>query len=289
LMFGSEDTIARDGIHLIVSTTEGRSYRLGRNLHRLILSNEGETWITTSIEYESEIAGEGRGASPNLPDHLHRSLGRRGESAEAFIAGKNYHLWLTKKAAPESRISFTTKPDPIETIYILKDQKVRGRVSTIHVSFQLAEETIAVANAYGDPKDKPTLCVSAYLRQDEFDRLFRHCYLASEKPDLHIDVGLVCYTGAGAILIEEGVTLSVALRSVFWGRTLKSIASEAKGVELDTSVADVPEARAEDRFEQALVRLEASQHELATSLQRFLVAFFLVIGLLLLTRGHSLW
>jgi hypothetical protein len=140
-MFGSEDTIARDGIHLIVSTPEGRSYRLGRDLHRLILTNEGETWITTSIEYESEIAGEDRGASPNLPDHLHRSLGRRGESAEAFIAGKIYHLWLTKKAAPESRISFTIKPDPIETIYIFKDQKVRGRVSTIHVTFQLAEET----------------------------------------------------------------------------------------------------------------------------------------------------
>lgn len=286
-MFGSEDTIARDGIHLIVSTLEGRSYRLGRDLHRLILSNEDETRISTSIEYESEIAGEDRGASPNLPDHLLRSLAERGESAEAFIAGKTYHLWLTKKAAPESRISFTIKPGPFETIYVFEDQKVRGKVSTIHVSFQPAEETIAVATAYGDPKDKATLCVSAYLRQDEFDRLFRHCYLASEKLDLHIDVGLVCYTGAGAILIEEGVTVSVALRSVFSGRTFKSIAS--KGAELDTSAADVPEARAEDRFEQALVRLEASQHALATSLQRFLVAFFLVIGLLLLTRGHSLW
>jgi len=166
---------------------------------------------------------------------------------------------------------------------------VRGRVSTIHVSFQLAEETIAVANAYRDPNDKATLIVSAYLRQDEFDRLFRHCYLANEKPDLHIRVSLVCYTGAGTILIEEGVTLSVELRSVFSGRTFKSIASEAKGAELDTSVADAPKARAEDRFEQALVRLEASQHELATSFRWFLLAFFLVIGLLLLTRGRSLW
>lgn len=139
-MFGSDGTIARDGIHLIVSTPEGRSYKLGRELLQLILSNEGETRISTSIDYESEIVGEGRGASPNLPDDLLRSLAIKGESAEAFIAGKIYPVWFTEKAVPESRISFTAKPDPMETIYIFKDQKVLGRVSTIHVSFQLARK-----------------------------------------------------------------------------------------------------------------------------------------------------
>ena len=40
---------------------------------------------------------------------------------------------------------------------------------------------------------------------------------------------------------------------------------------------------------QALARLEASQNKLATSFHQFLLAFGLIIGLLLLTRGHSLW
>jgi hypothetical protein len=264
---------------------------LKRELHQLILSNDERTGIDTSIEYESETAGDGRGA-PNLPDHLLRNLGISGE-AETFIAGKTYPVFFTAKVMPESHVWFTTKPDPRRTIYIFNNQKVLGSVSTIKVHFRLAEETISVAVAFRDPTHTTTLLlyVSIYLRQDEFDRLFRHYYLASERPYLHVVVGLVCYDGPEpfAILIEEGVTVSVDLRSVSSGRIFKSIAPESKEAKPETGIADAPEARAEDRFEQALARLEASQNKLATSLYRFLLAFVLIIGLLLLTRGHFLW
>jgi hypothetical protein len=301
-MLGSEDTIARDGIHLIVSTPGGQSDEWERTLHQLILSNEEETRITKSIECESETADEGRSASANMPYELLRHL-RNSFQAETFMAGKTYPVFITTKVAPASRISFTTKPDPRRRIYIFKDQSVRGIVSTIDVEFQLADETTAVARAFRTynvrqkETDEVMLCVSIYLRQLEFDRLFRDCYIISEKPDLRIVIGLICYQWRlellcaepwddQTILIEEGVTVSVDLRSVSSGRLFKSVAPQANEAELETVVADESEAGTEDRFERALARLETSHYKLATSLRRFLLAFVLIIGLLLLTRGH---
>jgi hypothetical protein len=192
-MLGSEDTITKDGIHFIVSTQGGQSYELSRRLHQLILSNDERTGIDTSIEYESETAGEG---VPNLPDHLLRQLGIRGE-AETFIAGKTYPVFLTAKVVPESHVWFTTNPNPRQTIYIFNDHKVLGSVSTIHVHFRRAEETISVAEAFRDPTHTTTLLleVSIYLRRDEFDRLFQHYFLTSERPYLRVVIGLVCYDG----------------------------------------------------------------------------------------------
>jgi hypothetical protein len=176
------------------------------------------------------------GASPNLPSDLQRELAISGE-VDAFIADNRF--WSITKADSRSVIRFKTKPDPKREIYIFKDEKVRGRVSNIDVSFHLAEETIAVATAFrgiGDrdeQTDEVILDVSIYMRRDELDPLFRYChYLAPEKPELLVGVGLDCHQDAverfaaerwysQTFLIEEDVTAPVELRSVFWGRAFK--------------------------------------------------------------------
>jgi len=176
-------------------------------------------------------------------------------------------------------------------------------VSTIHVSIHLAEETIAVATAFRDynehweETDKVCLAVTICLPKDEFDQLFRNHYIANEKPHVSIVLGLLCYQigvemafaepgDHQTVLIEEKKQQSLDLQSVTSGRIFKSVAREPQDSEPETVVADPPEARTEGRIEQALVRLEASQNKLATSYQRFMFVFVLIIGFLLLARGH---
>lgn len=294
-MCGS-DTIAKDGIQLIVTDSKGQSYELDRRLHYLWLSNDEETLIRKDIEFESGTADEVSNASLRLPHDLHRML----EISDAANS-----VWLTKKRASGSHISFTAKFERPRTIQIFKDQKLQGTVSTIDVSILLAESTFAESiasrdyNERGELTEEVRLAVIIGLLQDEFDHLFRDCYLASEKPHVSIFLGLLCYQDLAeacgsepwdrqTILIEEGESQSVDLQRVTSGRISKSVAPEAKDAKHETVVADEPEGRTEDRFEQALVRLEASQTKLATSLQRSLLAFVLIIGLLFLARGHFL-
>jgi hypothetical protein len=116
-------------------------------------------------------------------------------------------------------------------------------VSSIDVSFHLAEETIAVATAFrgiGDREeqtDEVILDVSIYMCRDEFDPLFRYChYLAPERPELLVGVYLVCHQGwierraaewwdRQTFLIEEDETTPVELCSVSSGRVFKKRAS----------------------------------------------------------------
>src|SRR5260370_28680131 len=237
-MFDGNETISRDGIDLVVSLPGDKSYRWERRALQLLLPNEEDdtdsTRIITAIEFESDCLADG--ASPNLPRDLRRSLAISGE-ADAFIDDNRF--WSVTKAEPSSVIRFTTTPDPKREIYIFKNQKVRGRVSSIDVSFHLAEETIAVATAFrgiGD-RDKKTdeviLDVSIYMRRDEFDPLLRCChYVAPEKPELRVGVRLVCHQDAverfaaerwhpQTFLIEEDVTAPVELYSVSSGRVFK--------------------------------------------------------------------
>ena len=190
----SEDTIAKEGIELIVTGPAGQSQKWERALHLMRLSNDEETLILRGIEYESETVDEGSGASLTLPLGLRRML----EVSDAANS-----VWLTKKKASLSRASFTTKPDPNLSIEIFKDQKPRGTVSTIDVSIHLAEETIAVATAFREynehceETDKASLGVTICLPKDEFDQLFRDHYIAGEKPHLSILLGLLCYQVGG--------------------------------------------------------------------------------------------
>jgi hypothetical protein len=296
LISSSENTIAKEGIELIVTGPRGQSHKWERALHLMWLSNDEETLILRGIEYESETVDEGSGASLTLPLDLRRML----EVSDAANS-----IWLTKKKASLSRISFTTKPDPNLSIEIFKDQKLRGTVSTIDVSIHLAEETIAVATAFREcnehceETDKASLGVTICLPKDEFDELFRDHYIAGEKPHLSILLGLLCYQVGverafaepwhhQTIMIEEGEQQSVDLESITSGRIFKSVAPKAKEAESDTVVANERQAGTEGRFDQAVVRPEARQIKLASSIQRFLLAFVLITGLLLLARGHFL-
>jgi hypothetical protein len=237
-MFDGNETIARVGIDLVVSLPGDKSSTWERRAVQLLLSNTDDdthdTRTTTAIEFESDLLAEG--ASPNLPRDLRRSLADRGE-ADAFIADNRF--WSITKVEPRSVIRFKTKPDPKREIYIFKNHKVRGRVSTIDVSFHLAEEAIAVATAFrgiGDrdeQTDEVILDVSIYMRRDEFDPLFRYCsYFAPEKPEFLVGVGLVCHQEGiewraaerwdrQTFLMEEDVTAPIELYSVSSGRVFK--------------------------------------------------------------------
>lgn len=287
-MFGSEDTISRDGVHLIVSALGRPSYKLERTLFQLILGNKEKTRIETSVETENEIVHEAR-AGLNLPAELEMLLRISGsEVEESFKTGRAYPLILTKNVEHSSSISFATRPNQNLSIYVFKDQKVLGKVLEITVSFRTAKEAISVAVAGGDCLD-----VSIYLRQHEFDFLFRDCYISSKSPDLYLVIGVICYQGPAerafakeeddkTILIEQDAIICADLRAVHSGKNFKCVSPKLSEVEQETVIADKPKARTEDRFEQALVRLEATQNKVATWLHRFFLAFLVIIGLILL-------
>jgi hypothetical protein len=229
-MFDGDETISRDGIDLVVNLPGVGASRWERRELQLLLSNDGSTRIRTSIEYESDLLA--KGVSPQLPPRLKDSLLNRGE-ADAFLA--NNRFWSISHATPGSEILFEANPDPARRIHVFKDRKVRGVVSAIDVSFSVAEQTIAVATAFrafgprDEPTDKVILDVSIYLRQDEFDQLFRYCYLVRGKPDLLVWVDLPCHQEEferlaserwhqQTFLIEEDASVPVEIRSIRSGR-----------------------------------------------------------------------
>jgi hypothetical protein len=145
--------------------------------------------------------------------------------------------------------------------------------------------------------DKASLGVTVCLPKDEFKQLFQDQYVAGGRPHLSIELGLLCYQIGietafaepwhyQTILIEEEEQQSVDLRSVTSGRIFNNDVRESIEASPETFNADGPKGWSADRFEQALVRLEACQNKLTASQQRFLLAFVLIVGFLLLARGR---